>query len=124
MSATTPATAPEPSPLGDTPDEKVAKRRHSPTSALIAVAVAIVASVLMGYSFLTGLDLSVAAEGDPGSSLYIALFFIAVGLAIVSVVIGVIGLLRRAHRLLSILALVLVVAGALTVLVIAAGLYL
>ena len=60
---------------------KPAKKKHSPLLSLLAIALAIVGGVLIGYSFLTG----ITSELDPKvahNSLYIALFFIGLGFAV------------------------------------------
>ncbi len=103
-----------PSPL----DETIEKVRHSPLLSLLAIVLAIVAGVLMGWSFLTGID--EALHAATRNSLRIALFFVGAGLDVVAIIFGLVGILRRAHRTLSVLGLVLALLPGLVVLVIAA----
>lgn len=96
-----------------------AKKKHSPLLSLLAILLAVVGGALMGWSFLTGIASALDA-GDGHSSLYIALFFVGAGLDIVAVVFGIVGIIRRAHRTLSILGLVLSLLPGLVITVIAA----
>ncbi len=98
------------------------KITHSPLPSLIAILLAIVGGVLMGWSFLSGIGEAIRSVGHNSS--WIALFFIGAGLDVVAIVFGIVGILRRAHRRLSVVALVLVLAPGLVVLVIAALRYL
>ena len=96
-----------------------AKKKHSPLLSLLAILLALVGGFLIGWSFLTG----VTAELDPQvahSSLYIALFFVGLGIVIVGIVFALVGIVRRAHRTISLVALVLSMLPSFVVLVIAA----
>lgn len=100
-----------------------AKKKHSPLLSLLAILLALVGGFLIGWSFLTG----VTAELDPKvehSSLYIALFFVGLGIVIVGIVFALVGIVRRAHRMVSLVALVLSMLPSFVVLVIAALLFL
>ncbi|MEO7720958.1 MAG: hypothetical protein ABIS08_03475 [Pseudolysinimonas sp.] len=95
------------------------KAKHSPLLSLLAILLALVGGFLIGYSFLTG----ITAQFDPSgghSSLYIALFFIGLGIVIVGIVFALVGIVRRAHRNISLIALVLTMLPSFVVLVIAA----
>ena len=97
----------------------VAKKRRSPLIPILAILLALVGGFLIGFSFLTG----VANQFDPSgtrSSLYIALFFVGLGIVIVGIVFALVGIIRRAHRGLSLVALVLSMLPSFVVLVIAA----
>ena len=97
----------------------VAKRKRSPLIPILAILLALVGGFLIGFSFLTG----VANQFDPSgtrSSLYIALFFVGLGIVIVGIVFALVGIIRRAHRGLSLVALVLSMLPSFVVLVIAA----
>ena len=112
MSTTDPA-IPDAASAGD------AKKKHSPLLSLLAILLALVGGFLIGWSFLTG----VTAELDPQvahSSLYIALFFVGLGIVIVGIVFALVGIVRRAHRTISLVALVLSMLPSFVVLVIAA----
>jgi hypothetical protein len=109
-----------------TPDAAVAaspKKRPSPLLPVLAIVLALVGGFLIGYSFLTG----VASQFDPSgtrSSLYIALFFVGLGIVIVGIVFALVGIVRRAHRGVSLVALVLSMLPSFVVLVVAALLFL
>ena len=95
----------------------------SPLFALVAILLGVIGAALMAYSFLTGI--SVALDGSSGgSSIYIALFFIGVGLAVVGLVFSLVGLARSIHRALSVIGLIVALLPGLVVLVIAALLFL
>ena len=96
-----------------------AKKKPSPLLSLLAILLALVGGFLIGWSFLSG----VTAELDPKvehSSLYIALFFVGLGIVIVGIVFALVGIVRRAHRTISLVALVLSMLPSFVVLVIAA----
>jgi len=100
-----------------------AKKRPSPLLSALAIVLALVGGFLIGYSFLSG----VANQFDlqsTHSSLYIALFFVGLGIVIVGIVFALVGIVRRAHRVLSLVALVLSMLPSFVVLVIAALLFL
>jgi predicted MFS family arabinose efflux permease len=99
-------------------DDVVEKVTHSPITSVLAIVLAVVGGVLMGWSFLTGI--AEALRTPHPDSIWIALFFIGAGLDIVAIVLALIGIIRRAHRVLSIAAVVLALVPGLLVLVIAA----
>ena len=101
----------------------VAKKKRSPLIPVLAILLALVGGFLIGYSFLTG----VANQFDPSGShntLYIALFFVGLGIVIVGIVFALVSIIRRAYRGLSLVALVLSMLPSFVVLVIAALLFL
>ncbi len=104
-------------------EEAIEKVKHSPLLSLLAILLAIVGGFLIGWSFLSGVsnELDVTAEH---SSLYIALFFVGLGIVIVGIVFALVGIVRRAHRTISLVALVLSMLPSFVVLVIAALLFL
>ncbi|MEO6533476.1 MAG: hypothetical protein ABIO06_07860 [Pseudolysinimonas sp.] len=112
MTTTDPAT---PDATAATP----AKKKRSPLLSILAIVLALVGGFLIGYSFLSG----ITAELDPAvkhSSLYIALFFIGLGIVIVGIVFALVGIVRRAYRGMSLVALVFTMLPSFAVLVIAA----
>jgi predicted MFS family arabinose efflux permease len=102
----------------DVVDEVVEKVTHSPITSVLAIILAVVGGALMGWSFLTGI--AEAIRTPHPDSIWIALFFIGAGLDIVAIVLALVGIIRRAHRVLSIVAVVLALVPGLIVLVIAA----
>jgi len=105
------------------PDAGVVTKKPSPLLSLLAILLALVGGSLIGYAFLTG----VANQFDPSgtrNSIYIALFFIGLGIVIVGIVFALVGIVRRAHRGISLIALVLSMLPSFVVLVIAALLFL
>ena len=127
MSTTDPAqpsipTVPAASAAGTT-EAKPAKKKHSPLLSLLAIALAIVGGFLTGWSFLSGLH-DLIQTIHTHNSLYIALFFVGLGVLIVGIIFAIVGLLRRAQLILSIVALILAMLPSVVVLTIAALLYL
>jgi hypothetical protein len=116
--STTPATTP-----ATEPDARIAEKKHSPLLSLLAILLALVGGFLIGYAFLTGVANQFSTTSDH-SSIYIALFFIGLGIVIVGIVFALVGIIRRAHRVLSLVALVLSMLPSFIVLVIAALLFL
>jgi len=100
-------------------DDVVERVTHSPLLSLLAIALAVVGGFLMGWSFLTGIAEAVRPLSQH-NSLWIALFFVGTGLDIVAIILAIVGILRRAHRALSIVGVVLALVPGLIVLVIAA----
>ena len=98
---------------------KRARTKHSPLLALLSILLGIVGTVLIGWSFLTGISAALDGASD-GTSVYVALFFIGVGLVLVAIVFAIVGLVRRAQLTLSIIGLIVALLPALLVLVIAA----
>ena len=101
----------------------VAKKKHSPLLSLLAIALALVGGFLTGWSFLSGLH-DLIQTIHTHNSLYIALFFVGLGILIVGIIFAIVGLLRRAQLILSIIALILSMLPSVIVLTIAALLYL
>ncbi|HEU0206403.1 MAG TPA: hypothetical protein VFQ74_06910 [Pseudolysinimonas sp.] len=100
-----------------------ASKRPSALLPVLAILLALVGGSLIGYSFLTG----ITAQLDPKlahSSLYIALFFVGLGIVIVGIVFALVGIVRRAHRTTAMIALVLSMLPSFVVLVVAALLFL
>jgi hypothetical protein len=99
------------------------KNKRSPLLSILSILLALVGGFLIGYSFLSG----VTAELDPNvahSSIYIALFFVGLGIVMVGITFALVGIVRRAFRGLSLVALVLSMLPSFVVLVIAALLFL
>ncbi len=95
------------------------KKKRSPLLSLLAIVLALVGGYLIGWSFLTGITIAL----DPKvahSSTYIALFFVGLGIVIVGIAFALVGIVRRAFRGLSLVALVLTMLPSFVVLVIAA----
>jgi hypothetical protein len=109
--------------MPDAAADAPAKKKTSPLLSLLAILLALVGGFLIGYSFLTGVTNELDSTTDH-SSLYIALFFIGLGIVIVGIVFALVGIIRRAHRSISLIALVLSMLPSFVVLVIAALLFL
>jgi hypothetical protein len=122
MTSTDPA-KPDAAATSDATPGPAGKKKPSPLLSVLAIVLALVGGFLISYSFLTG----VASQFDPASdrsSLYIALFFVGLGIVIVGIVFALVGIVRRAHRGVSLVALVLSMLPSFIVLVIAALLFL
>ncbi|MFC5503564.1 hypothetical protein ACFPJ4_15050 [Lysinimonas soli] len=99
------------------------KKKHSPLPSLVAILLALVGGGVTGWSFIAGITDALDTKTAP-TSIYIALFFVGVGLLIVAIAFALTGIIRRAQLTLSVTALVLSVLPSLVVLVIAALLFL
>ena len=99
------------------------KKKHSPRNSLIAIALALVGGTALGWSFLAGLANKFDTTAQH-SSVYLALFFVGLGILLVGIVFALYGIIRRAQLFLSVLAIVLSMLPAVVVLVIAALLFL
>jgi hypothetical protein len=100
-----------------------AKKKRSPLLSVLAIVLALVGGFLIGWSFLTGITIQLDPKADH-SSIYIALFFVGLGIVIVGIVFALVGIVRRAFRAVSLVALVLSMLPSFVVLVIAALLFL
>ena len=79
---------------------------RSAAPAAIAILLAVGAVALMYFSFSN--IVSSALDGSDGdTTLYIAMFFLGAGVAIVAAVIGIVGLVRGGHRILSSIAVLI-----------------
>ncbi len=107
----------------DAAGEAPAEKTYSPLLSVLAIVLALVGGILMGWSFLTGLG-HLLDPKTAQSSLYIALLFVGLGIVIVGIVFALVGIIRHAHRTVSLIALVLSMLPSFVVLVIAALLFL
>lgn len=81
-------------------------RRSSPALALAGILLGIVGTVVMAYAFVNGI--SAALDGTNGNTgVFIALFIGGGVLALVAIVIGLVGLVRGGHRILSFFSLII-----------------
>lgn len=79
-------------------------RRTALSTPLLGIVLGIAGTVLMAYSFVNGI--SAALDGTDGNTtVYIVLFFVGAAAALVAIVLGVAGLVRGGHRILSLLSL-------------------
>jgi hypothetical protein len=85
----------------DKSETPVVKRRGTALATpLLGIVLGIVGTVLMSYSFVNGI--SAALDGTDGNStIFIVLFILGGVLAAIAVIIGVVGLIRGGHRILS-----------------------
>ena len=103
---------------------KPTKKKRSPLLPLLSILLAIVGGALIGWSFLAGLTIQFDHPKAELSSIYIALFFVGLGIVIVGIVFALVSIIRRAHLTISLVGLVLSMLPSLVVLVIAALLFL
>ncbi len=95
---------------------QTAGERRSAAPAVIAILLAVGAVALMYFSFSNIITTALDGSGG-GSTLYIALFFLGAAVAIVAAVIGIVGLVRGGHRILSSIALLVAVIPAVVIVV-------
>jgi hypothetical protein len=80
-------------------------RRISPALPIVGILLGIVGTVVMAYSFVNGI--SAALDGTNGNTgIFIAAFIGGGVLALAAIVLGVAGLVRGGHRILSFFALI------------------
>jgi hypothetical protein len=91
--------------MSDTSHHAAGERR-SAAPAVIAILLAVGAVALMLFSFVNGVSAALDASNG-NSALYIALFFVGAGVAVVAAIIGIVGLIRGGHRILSSIALLI-----------------
>lgn len=74
--------------------------RRSIVPGIVGIILALGAIVLMYFSFVNGISAALnGSEGD--NALFIALFFIGAAIAVIAAIIGIVGLVRGGHRILS-----------------------
>ena len=74
--------------------------RRSIVPGIIGILLAVGAIALMYFSFVNGISAALnGSEGD--KALFVALFLIGAGVAVIAAVIGIVGLVRGGHRILS-----------------------
>jgi hypothetical protein len=93
-----------------------AGERRSAAPAVIAILLAVGAVALMYFSFVNGVAAALDAGGD-GAGIYVPLFFLGAGVAIVAAVIAIVGLVRGGNRILSSIALLVAVIPGIAVVV-------
>jgi len=79
---------------------------RSAAPAVIAILLAVGAVALMLFSFINGVNAALDGSGD-GAGIYIPLFFVGAGVAVLAAIIGIVGIVRRNHRILSSLAVLI-----------------
>lgn len=95
------------------------KKKRSPLLPLLSILLAVVGGALIAWSFLTGLTLALEPKAEH-SSIYIALFFVGLGIVIVGIAFALVSIIRRAHLTISLIGLVLSMLPSLVTLVVAA----
>ena len=90
----------------DKSETPVVKRRGTALATpLLGIVLGVVGTALMSYSFVNGI--AAALDGSSGGAgAFIALFFVGAALALIAILIGLVGLVRGGHRILSFLSLV------------------
>lgn len=83
-----------------------AAQPRSAAPAVIAILLAVGAVALMLFSFVNGVSAALDGGGD-GAGIYVPLFFLGAGVAVVAAVVGIVGLVRGSHRILSSIAVLI-----------------
>jgi hypothetical protein len=92
-------------------------RRTALATPLLGILLGIIGTVVMAYSFVNGI--SAALDGTNGNTgVFIALFIGGGVLALVAIVIGLVGLVRGGHRILSFFSLIIGLVPAVVILLI------
>ena len=88
----------------DKSETPVVRRRTALATPLLGILLGVIGTVLMSYSFVSGITAALNGGGD-GAGTFIALFFVGAALALIAIIIGLVGLVRGGHRILSFLSL-------------------
>jgi hypothetical protein len=88
----------------DTDQTPIIKRGTALSTPLIGIGLGIVGAVVMSYSFVSGVNAALNGSGD-GATPFIVMFIGAAVLTLIALVIGIVGLVRGGHRILSFLSL-------------------
>ena len=92
-------------------------RRTALSTPLLGIVLGIVGTILMAYGFVNGI--SAALDGTDGNTgLFVALFIGGGVLALIAIVIGLVGLVRGGHRILSFFSLAIGLVPAVVILLI------
>jgi hypothetical protein len=90
----------------DKSETPVARRGTALATPLLGIVLGVVGTVLMSYSFVNGIAAALDGSGD-GAQLFGILFFVGAAGALVAIIVGVVGLVRGGHRILSFLSLLI-----------------
>ena len=89
----------------DKSETPVVKRRGTALATpLLGILLGVGGTALMSYSFVNGIATALDGSGG-GAGIFIALFFVGGALALIAIIIGLVGLVRGGHRILSFLSL-------------------
>lgn len=88
----------------DTDETPVVRRGTALATPLLGIVLGIVGAVAMWFSFVNGISAALNGSGD-GATPFIIVFIGAGVLALIAIVIGIVGLVRGGHRILSSLSL-------------------
>jgi hypothetical protein len=95
----------------------VKARRTALATPLLGIVLGIVGTFVMSYAFVNGI--SAALDGTDGNSgVFIGLFIGGGVLAAIAIIIGVVGLIKGGHRVLSFLSLLIGLVPAIVILLI------
>lgn len=90
----------------DTAGTPAVRRGTALSTPLLGIVLGVVGTVLMSYAFVNGISAALDSGGS-GAAPFIALFIGGGVLALIAIVIGIVGLIRGGHRILSFLALLI-----------------
>ena len=102
----------------ETVDEPRPRGRTALATPLLGIVLGVVGTLVMAYSFVNGISAALDASGN-GAGLYVGLFFGGAVLALIAIIIGIVGLIRGGHRILSFLSLLIGLVPAAVIAVIA-----
>ncbi len=88
----------------DKAEPPAAARGTGLATPLLGIGLGLVGAVVMSYSFVSGVNAALNGSGD-GATPFIVMFIGAAVLTLIAIVIGIVGLVRARHRILSFLSL-------------------
>jgi hypothetical protein len=80
--------------------------RPASVPAVIAVLLAVLGALAMGWSFVNGVNAALDSGGS-GATPYVVTFLVAAAAVLVAIVLGIVGLVRGRSRVLSVIAIVI-----------------
>jgi hypothetical protein len=88
----------------DKAEPPVSRGRTALSTPLLGIVLGIIGAVAMWFSFVNGISAALNGSGD-GATPFIIVFIGAGVLALIAILIGIVGLVRGGHRILSFLSL-------------------
>jgi hypothetical protein len=90
----------------DKSETPVLKRRTALSTPLLGIVLGLIGAAVMAYSFVNGIPAALNGSGN-GAGPFIIVFIAAGVLTLIAILIGIVGLVRGGHRLLSFLSLLI-----------------
>ena len=90
----------------ETSDAPAVKRPTPLASPLLGILLGVAGTAVMAFAFVNGIPAALDGSGN-GATLYVVLFLVGAALALVAIILGLVGLVRGGHRVLSALSVLI-----------------